>query len=868
LAHFVGGRWQILGPEWGLPNSGVRIALPARDGTLWVESKDQIFLLRPGAHKFEATGQRYSGTTLVEGADGRIWSTAGWAPKSSPWLVAVPNFAKTPQAHAERKLDSPTSPLQDFRSILVDRDNSFWTTTSQGVLRAPGNQRQFTSTPSDRFSLSNGLTSDLAGPILEDREGDIWVGTALGLDRFRAADAVPAAGIPLASQLGFWASAADKGQMYIATGDKLYAAAPDRNARLIALRAPRSAFLFTDTKRRLWVGGNDNLSLLVNGRLKRQDLPAAAKGDPVFIDEDNHGALWITVWANGVFRKLGRTWRRVTTPQPSSQAAPDQVVADAAGHIWMRFHGAVWSFEGGRLRHYDERDGLGVRHVELIVGAPNETLVAGDFGLARYKNGRFQTITSEMVPDFLRISGVVESSRGDAWINGMSGVVRVRTQDLDWAFDHPTAPLTYRLFTLADGLPGVAEQDHNTPTAVEAADGKIWLVTNHGVAWIDPAKLVHNPLPPPVTIRALLSGGQTFTPQPRLDLPPGSAALQIDYTALSLVAPERVRFRYRLDGVDRNWIEPGARRQAFYTNLGAGRYTFHVIAANNDGVWNTKGADIQFTIKPTFVQSVWFLLLCLAAGVLVLSGAYFARLRQVTDRMEAQLDARLAERERIARELHDTLLQGFHGLVLRFQAVADSIPAKGSARGLMNDALRRADRVLVEGRERILDLRSADHALALPEAVNRIADKIGLSATLEFGVSVEGEPRPLTPNASSEICKFCEEALFNTYRHSNAQSAHVFVIYRHRELRVLVCDDGIGISPEVIAKRGKSGHYGLAGMHERAHALHADLVIGPRKGGGVELSFAVPRKFAYAASNRGERWRRWLHGMLLNKEKP
>jgi hypothetical protein len=227
---------------------------------------------------------------------------------------------------------------------------------------------------------------------------------------------------------------------------------------------------------------------------------------------------------------------------------------------------------------------------------------------------------------------------------------------------------------MKDGLPGPPQQN-GTRDLVRGGDGRIWLLTLEGVAWIDPARIARNALPPPVSIRALTVNGQVRRDPRDLTLPKGASKLQIDYTALSLSIPERVRFRYRLDGVDKDWVEAGGRRQAFYTNLKPGRYRFQVVAANNDGVWNDKGAVLAFEIPPTFVQTSLFRTLCVLALIGLLWGLYALRLRQVSDRIHGRLQDRMAERERIARELHDTLLQGIQGLMLRLQSVADQIPA-------------------------------------------------------------------------------------------------------------------------------------------------------------------------------------------------
>jgi signal transduction histidine kinase len=383
--------------------------------------------------------------------------------------------------------------------------------------------------------------------------------------------------------------------------------------------------------------------------------------------------------------------------------------------------------------------------------------------------------------------------------------------------------------------------------AALGGDGRIWFVTVAGMVWIDPAHLTRNRLPPPVAINRLSTPDVAYRDPTEVALPEGTSRVEIGYTALSLSVPERVRFRYRLEGVDENWVDPGTHREASYANLGPGHYRFQVIASNNDGVWNREGAAIEFHIPPTFLQSTWFSLLCGVAALLLLWAVYSFRTRQLTARVRDRLGAQMAERERIARELHDTLLQGFQGLVLRFQAVANRMSPDGPLRTSLDQSLEQAEAVLTEGRRRVSDLRFADEDEDLAEAIIRVAAKPGAGPVMP--VTVEGKVRALRPIVREELLRIAEEAIRNARQHSGATRIEVALVYG-RQLQLGVRDDGSGIPAHVIEMQHRPGHFGLAGMRERAERAGGKLTLASRPREGTEVTVVVPGRLAYLTSRR------------------
>ncbi len=403
-----------------------------------------------------------------------------------------------------------------------------------------------------------------------------------------------------------------------------------------------------------------------------------------------------------------------------------------------------------------------------------------------------------------------------------------------------------------DGLPGSGTR-YGQHGAVRGGDGRLWFETSGGIAWVDPARLARNRLAPPVAIGALKVGGRRWRDPSHVSLPAGTSSGEIDFAVLSLAIPERVQVRYRLEGMETDWTDPGQRRQIFFSNLGPGTYRLRVIAANDDGVWNREGATLTFHIPPTFLQSAWFRLLCALAVIALLWLAYSLRVQRVRAQARAGMEVRLAERERIARELHDTLLQGFHGLVLHFQAVASRLPKGRPARALIDDALLRADAVLAQSRDRVAELRTSAGSENLAEAWMAAAAEFGAGATIAFDVTVEGTPRPLHPLVHEELLRIGEEAVRNAFRHAEASRIGVLLSYNRLHLRLLVRDNGVGLPAASVPAGPRPGHFGLAGMRARARQIGGVLRIVSRPGAGTELLLSIPGRAAYARHNRRRR---------------
>jgi signal transduction histidine kinase len=522
------------------------------------------------------------------------------------------------------------------------------------------------------------------------------------------------------------------------------------------------------------------------------------------------------------------------------------MLADAGGRLWFGYtDNRVALIEHEHLRVLGAADGLQIGSASVLYArnGKGDVWIGGPSGVAHYDGQRFRALIGEDGDPFRGVTGIVETAAGELWLNGATGISRIAAAEIEQARRDPQHRVRYHRFDSNDGLDGGASQVPPLPSAVETEDGKLWFSAGNTIVWVDPQHIHRNALMPNVLIRSVIANDRPFattTDAPELELPIGTTRLQIAYTATSLSMPERMRFRYRLDGIDTRWQEAGTRREAFYTNLGAGTYRFQVIASNDDGVWNSNGATLIFTIAPAFWQTPWFAALCVLAVLGLLRLAYLLRLRQLSLRMRVQLGERHRERERIARELHDTLLQGVHGLVLRFQALSNQLPAESPLRQRMEFALERADELLIEGRNRVAELRSTSSDVTdIGDALDLLGKELSQDRAVDFHLTIEGAPHPLDPLAQDEVHRIGREALLNAFLHADAASINVRVIYNVGGMQLLISDDGRGIDDDIL-QSGKPGHWGLAGMRERADRIGARLTFTSSPLNGTEIELKVP----------------------------
>jgi signal transduction histidine kinase len=443
------------------------------------------------------------------------------------------------------------------------------------------------------------------------------------------------------------------------------------------------------------------------------------------------------------------------------------------------------------------------------------------------------------------------------WLYTACGLVRIARGDVDaWsaAADKerdPKRTVQTTVFDASDGVRILAGAGHFAGQVAKSMDGKLWFLPSDGASFVDPRRLPFNGLPPPVHIEQIIADRQTYEASAAAKgLPPLIRDLEIDYTALSLAAPEKVRFRYLLEGYDREWQDAGNRRQAFYTNLPPRNYRFRVVACNNSGVWNEAGASLDFSIAPAYYQSTWFRMSCMAAVLALLGALYWLRLQYVTRQFNIRLEERVGERTRIARDLHDTLLQSFQGVLLRFHALAFKLPERSEFRLDLESVINQAREAITEGRDAIQGLRSStvisnDLARSISTLGEELAGEQADGSRPYFRVQVKGKVKDLPPLVRDEVYRTAAEAMRNAFRHAGAGRIEVDIDYDKRQFGLRVRDDGKGIDSQVLGEGGRSGHHGLPGMHERATLVGGKLAVWSERDCGTEIELTIPAMLAY-----------------------
>ncbi|MEA5125594.1 sensor histidine kinase [Xanthomonas floridensis] len=849
LCWFDGQRWRRAGADRGYPRSQAHWLLRDVRGVLWVSDGTQILSLRPGAHRFEPSGQPVGAyVTLAESPDGAIWVAD---PHRGVFALTDGNGRVLPTAART----TPQFPGLYARRIRFMRDGALWGSdyAAQGLFRIA---LPTSPTPVlERFGPVQGLTSATAGPLLEDREGNLWVGTNLGLNRFRHRALLPLA--PLLPGQAMAVAMFDTGQG--SSPHPLLASL--RDGRLLALSRERinrlqhgapPGTLDVPPTTGGWVLAEHALLRLQAGRSQVVALPQGVTPGAIraFV-VDRHARPWVCPDAGGPHMFDGSAWQ----PLAGLQDTPCSVLATTQdGGLWIgTVKGDVRVLRNRQLTRYGADDGLSVGPITAIWQRPSLTLVAGDTGLAVLgADGRFRQVADQANPLLQGITGIAQDRHGRLWLNGNRGVVQVAQRALLNSVQAGMAGPALRLYDSMDGLPGVAQQATPVPTALAADDGLLWFTTNQGLAWLDPAQTYRNPTAPEVFITEVVANDRPYPREDGLRLPKWTDRLRIGYDAVSLTRPERVRFRYRLEGVDAQWQDAGNRNEAFYTNLAPGRYRFRIAAANNDGVWNERGDTLDFVIEAAFVQTWQFKLCAALTLVLMLAIVWHLRTRHVAGRLRARLEERYRERERIARELHDTLLQGTQGLILRLHAASRSLPWNDPRRLELEHAVDLAENALVEGRERVNGLRDS-HSLRedLAAALQRSRNASVAPPAAELQVLVDGHPVALRPLVADELFQLGREALANADRHADARHIALELRYGSRDFVLRIRDDGCGLDPDVLHGHARTGHWGLTGMQERAQRIGAKMQLWSRPGSGTEIQVVIPARTAYA---RPPRW--------------
>jgi signal transduction histidine kinase/ligand-binding sensor domain-containing protein len=853
-----GTRWIPIGHDWNLTPEMIRYLLVDREGTLWVATVKIVAYLRRGSKKFELGGPVGTGiTSLAEGKDGRVWFADDGSFEAGP----------VPTGGHKSNADGPAVVENGLREVLFDRDGALWITRMEsGIVRIRypeklGNRKYGPRDPElESFGVNHGFSGGYATKLLEDREGNIWVGCSNGLIRFRHNQVVPVSlpqGYEKLTML-----AGEDGKLSIGTiNDKPLLQI--RGEGFSAEKVPGEiSSVLQHKKGDTWWGSRTGIWRQRDASFEYFPLPSDVAPDFMYdiMPSTKDGGLFVKVGDVAFIHFNQGVWNLNDWPKDVPSAGPFRFgpsasYHDPSGRVWLGYTaGQVCVIDGGQVTCYSQKDGLDVGRIKAIRGRGQHIWVGGELGLLFFSEHRFRRVMVAGGKQFGAVSGIIETADGGLWLNEMTGIVRIPPEEIRQFIVDPNHPVTYRRFDFLDGLPGAPQMSFTNSTAVEASDGRLWFATGNGLARIDPAHLAKNVVPPPVVILSIGNQKGRLAISNAVKFGAGTHTVEIDYTALSLSIPERVEFRYMLEGVDAEWQNVGTRRQADYSNLGPGPYRFRVIASNNDGVWNETGASFDFAIAPAYYQTNSFRVTCLAALLAALWGLYRYRLHQIAREFNMRMEERVGERSRVARDLHDTLLQGFQGLMLRLQAVYELLP-QGEAKAELEQTLDRADQVVTESRKAVHDLRlSTVVSNDLERAVRALGDELSSENSATFGLVVEGQTQELHPIVRDEFYRIAREALRNAFSHSRAQHIEVEITYAERLLRLRIRDDGKGIAPAIL-EEGRDGHYGLPGMRERAAEIGAKLDIWSGIGAGTEIDLSVPGSIAYRKPLDRSRWR-------------
>ena len=720
-----------------------------------------------------------------------------------------------------------------------DRNGAVWVGTENGVARIQMGKV-------DTFPPNDSLSSDAIDSLFEDREGNVWIGG-------------DTTGLTILRRLKFVTYSFREGGI-------------DPQIRCILGTHDGTVWIGTD-------GGG--LKHFKDGRFSEFTTAGGLSSNVVLaLGEQANGALLV-----GTPDGLNRVQKSAVSPVESARNLPEDFVrslyTDRDGSLWVGTRRGLSHISGEQVRIYTQADGLGSdtvgallrdRHENLWIGTlhglsrldntgiRNFTVAQGlsgniitdlyedeegrlwiatqDGGLNSYSNGSFTSppLSFGLPP---AIYGVTEDRHRNIWLAAKSGIFRVNKDGL---LRHSAqVPDSWRAIAYgpSDGLRVSECSGGGHPAVWKTADGDIWFATARGAALLAADVNVLNRVPPAVAIETVSIDDTALSPYEVNEISPGHTRISFEYAGLSFTAPQKVEFKYKLDGFDQNWIEAGTRRVAYYTNLPPRSYRFRVIARNNDGFWNETGTSISIRVLPHFYQTWWFYVLLLCLAGLTSYALYLWRLRQIKSRF----DAVLAERNRIAREIHDTLAQGFVGVSVQLELVSRFLHSSGeAAREHLDQARILVRSSLAEARQSIWELRSQqDGAQDFAARLTRLAQQVSETGPVRVQLEIHGEYRPLRRDVEDELFRICQEAIANAVRHSGARQVGLDLTFGPRKLRMTVSDNGIGFAGDVNSQ-GPEGHFGLKGMRERAERIHAALNIESKLGSGTTVTVEAPAR--------------------------
>ena len=794
--------------------AGGSMVQEAHDGSVWVAFRDQSRLVRYRQEVFSDVPLPAAGARQWAAADLRQGVAMVGDPRQAVLAMATDTDGEllllTPAGlvrAVDGRLRPPESlPLPDnigdvpkVLSLMVDREGNRWVgTVGRGLFR-------FRRAPLTAFGKDEGLSDSPFRAVFQDRDGTVWLGGDAGVYRF---DGHRFHLVPGLAQIGTIAQTRD--------GD-------------------------------LWFGGSGAVYRRRAGVLTRFRIESPA----VFqILQDREGTLWIVA---PTYEQVWRLYRFREGEFEQIDADVVHMAEDRGGGLWLGGVNppALRLVRGGKTVRYNESQGMPPNGVHSFFQEPGGALwFSTTTGLYRLRDGKFGAITARNGLT-TEVTSILDDGKGNLWLPSEHGIIRLTLKELNDVADGRIASIAPFSYGVAEGMKAT-ECNGGVPGACKARDGRLWFPTMRGVVAIDPDSVNG---PPPVVLEEAWAKKVKLAYDSRTSASAGSDTFDFTFTALNLSASERQRFKYRLEPFDKDWVDAGARRTAHYTNMPPGEYSFQVIAANSYGIWNDQGAGVRFVLQPHSYQTNWFYALCAVIFVALLWAAYEFRLRQLQQEFNIRLGERIEERTRIARELHDTLLQSFQGSLYRFQAARNLFSRRPEeALNTLDSAISSAESALSEGRDAIQDLRLGAAQSRLEDLLTATGQELrdsqdGNTESPFFQVVIEGQRRTLSPLLQDEIYRIAREVLRNAFQHACARRIEAAIQYDPDLFRLRIRDDGNGIDPAVLQEGARAGHWGLPGIRERAKRIGAQLKLCSENGAGTEVELIVPARIAYASEH-------------------
>lgn len=878
LSLFANETWRGFGEADGLGGSHVDSVEVAADGRIWVLTDTGIFSAERQVLKFTLQAPIPPGshlTHLMLGPDGEVWRWSAGGQEAFCRLLPR-------ERQACWKAGSVLHPKLDAQGAL------WWTSAQGGLWRV--------TRPSELASDADAITRaaeriDVDGEFFDfGADGSVWLSESHTLRRFRQTPfqqvPVPAGALVAADGGDVWAGSFTRGLMRLGVppaGTKLLkaedgtlwteaavavssdlgdshafaalAAAPPPGTPVVLARYP-DAQGYSTVRLDPMRGGGVRLATLSPPRVVEHDgrsareiaLPPLDRGSLLRgMVQDAQGDLWIAAARNAVpfFRRHQGEWLPYGgVPGVDSNAI--NALTSAGGETWI----AIGDNQVGRIRdnrwtRYGPDQGLALGQAINPLVHDGEVWIAGLDGLQLRQHERFIPVIGSDGDRFAGGAGMLVLENGDLWLNGTHGISRIARAEWQRVLRDPDYRVAYTRIDYLDGNLSGATKGAPVPALARASDGLLWAATESAMLRIDPARVPPPLAAPPVQLLSFTVDGVVHDVDQPFALPVGAARIALTFAVPPTDVPERVRVRYRLHGAG-DWVDAGSRREVVYEALPAGEHAFEVAASDSEGRWSETPTRIAFTLPPPFHQTGVFRFLLGLAALLLLAALYAIRMRQVSARIRREISARLHERMRISRDLHDTLLQSVQALHMSVQAIAAFVPPDDPLNQRIELVLGRARDAIREGRDRISVLRDPLAATSdLAEALQRIAQRLAQEAGMLCDVQLDTPQRALQPDVYDELLYIGREALANALQHARGSRIGLRMAFDEDGVLIAVRDGGGGFPADVLAEGRREGHFGLQGMRERASQIGGRLQLRNLAGQGAEVSIRVPAGRAY-----------------------